>query len=396
MITKASSLTWAEVDLEAIAANTRAVKRWVGDRVEVIAVVKANAYGHGAVPVARAALSAGASRLAVHRIAEGIALRRAGIEAPILVMAPLLPEEAPEVVRWGLTPTLSTPEAAQALSAAARAAGRILPVHVEVDTGMGRAGLLPAEVLPFLRALQGMEGLSLEGLYTHFATADESDPSFAMRQLRRFEEVIGTLEAAGIRIPLRHAANSAATMRFRAAHFEAVRPGLALYGMRPSPEWEPPFPSRPALTLKSRVIRVWTLAPGESVGYGRTFVAHREARMALVPIGYGDGYLRALSNRGAVLIRGQRAPIRGRVSMDQIVVEVTGIPEVRVGDEVVILGRQGCEEIRAEDLAEWAGTINYEITTLISPRVPRLYRSGETLATEGAPAEAAPSPFAIP
>jgi len=153
---------------------------------------------------------------------------------------------------------------------------------------------------------------------------------------------------------------------------------------------------RPALTLKSRVIRVWTLAPGESVGYGRTFVAHREARMALVPIGYGDGYLRALSNRGAVLIRGQRAPIRGRVSMDQIVVEVTGIPEVRVGDEVVILGRQGSEEIRAEDLAEWAGTINYEITTLISPRVPRLYRSGETLATEGAPAEAAPSPFAIP
>ncbi|MFN3928292.1 MAG: alanine racemase, partial [Thermoflexus sp.] len=168
-----------------------------------------------------------------------------------------------------------------------------------------------------------------------------------------------------------------ATMRFRAAHFEAVRPGLALYGMRPSLEWEPPFPLRPALSWKSRVIRVWTIAPGESVGYGRTFIADRERRMALVPVGYGDGYLRALSNRGKVLIRGQLAPVRGRVSMDQIVVEVTDIPDVKIGDEVVILGRQGENEIRAEDIAAWGGTINYEITTMISPRVPRIYRSGE-------------------
>ncbi len=380
-------LTWAEVDLDAIAENTRAMKRWVGEEVEIIAVVKANAYGHGAVPVARTVLAAGASRLAVHRLHEGIALRRAGIEAPILVMAPLLPAQAPEVVRWRLTPTLSLPEAARALDAAARAAGRPIPVHVEVDTGMGRAGISPEEVLPFLRALQEMEGLVLEGLYTHFATADESDPGFAMHQLRRFEAVIATLEAGGIRVPLRHTANSAAAMRFRSAHFEAVRPGLALYGIRPSPEWEPPFPLRPALTLKSRVVRVWTLAPGESVGYGRTFIADRESRMALVPIGYGDGYLRSLSNRGAVLIRGRRAPVRGRVSMDQIVVEVTGIPDVAVGEEVVILGRQGEAEIRAEDLAAWAGTIHYEITTLISPRVPRIYRSG------GRVQETAPSEF---
>jgi len=368
------SPTWAEVDLDAIAENTRAMKRWVGDRVEIIAVVKANAYGHGAIPVARAVLAAGATRLAVHRLAEGVALRQAGIEAPILVMAPLLPEEAPEAIRWRLTPTLSTMEAAQALDAAARATGRVLPVHVEVDTGMGRAGISPEEAVDFAHALQGMDGLKLEGLYMHFATADESDPSFTMRQLRRFEEVIATLESSGIRVPIRHAANSAAAMRFRSAHFEAVRPGLALYGMRPSLEWEPPFPLRPAMTLKSRVIRVWTLAPGESVGYGRTFIAERECRMALVPIGYGDGYLRALSNRGAVLIRGRRAPVRGRVSMDQIVVEVTEIPGVKVGDEAVILGQQGEAEIRAEELAAWAGTINYEITTLISPRVPRIYR----------------------
>ncbi|GBD09593.1 Alanine racemase 1 [Candidatus Thermoflexus japonica] len=221
-----------------------------------------------------------------------------------------------------------------------------------------------------------MDGLRVEGLYTHFATADERDASFVMRQLRRFEEVIAALESAGIRVPIRHAANSAATMRFRSAHFEAVRPGLALYGMRPSGEWEPPFPLRPAMAIKSRVIRVWTLAPGESVGYGRTFIAQRESRMALVPIGYGDGYPRALSNRGAVLIRGRRAPVRGRVSMDQIVVDVTEIPDVKVGDEVVILGRQGEAEISAEELAAWAHTINYEITTRISPRVPRIYRGG--------------------
>ncbi len=369
--------TWAEIDLGAIAENTRAMKRWVGDRVEVIAVVKADAYGHGAIPVARTVLAAGATRLAVHRLAEGIALRQAGIEAPILVMAPLLPEEAPEAVRWRLTPTLSTPEAAQALSGLAQASGRAVPVHVEVDTGMGRAGLLPEEAVAFVQALRGMEGLILEGLYTHFATADESDLTFVMRQLHRFEAVLATLESSGIRIPLRHTANSAAAMRFRATHFEAVRPGLALYGMRPSLEWDPPFPLCPAMVIKSRVIRVWTLTPGESVGYGRAFVAERERRMALVPIGYGDGYPRSLSNRGAVLIRGRRAPVRGRVSMDQIVVDVTGIPEVAVGDEVVIMGRQGGAEIRAEELAAWAGTINYEITTRIAPRVPRIYRWGE-------------------
>ncbi len=375
---KASSPTWAEVDLDAIATNTRAIRRWVGERVQIIAVVKADAYGHGAIPVARTVLTAGADRLAVHRLGEGIALRQVGIEAPILVMAPLMPEEAPEVVRWRLTPTLSIIEAAQALDAAARGAGRVIPVHVEVDTGMGRAGISPEDTVDFLRALWTMDGLQVEGLYTHFATADESDPSFTMRQLRRFEEVITVLESIGIRVPLRHAANSAATMRFRSAHFEAVRPGLALYGMRPSMEWEPPFPLHPAMTLKSRVIRVWTLAPGESVGYGRTFIAERESRMALVPIGYGDGYPRALSNRGYVLIRGQRAPVRGRVSMDQIVVDVTEIPDVKVGDEVVILGRQGEAEICAEELATWAHTINYEITTRISPRVPRIYRGGST------------------
>lgn len=388
-------LTWAEIDLEAIAENTRAIRRWIGERVEIIAVVKADAYGHGAIPVARVVLAAGASRLAVHRLPEGIALRRAGIGAPILLMAPMQPEEAPEIVRWQLTPTLSTVEAAWALSGAAQAAGRPVPVHIEVDTGMGRAGIRPEETLELVRALHGMPGLVLEGLYTHFATADESDLSFARHQLRRFEEVLATLESAGVRIPIRHAANSAATMRMRAAHFEAVRPGLALYGMRPSSEWDPPFPLRPAMALKSRVIRIWTLTPGESVGYGRTFIADRERRMALVPIGYGDGYPRALSNRGAVLIRGRRAPVRGRVSMDQIVVEVTEIPGVTLGDEVVILGRQEEEEIRAEELAAWAGTINYEITTRISPRVPRLYRSGETLyeALEGPrPAESSAHP----
>ncbi|MER3400429.1 MAG: alanine racemase [Thermoflexus sp.] len=385
-------LTWAEVDLDAIAANVRAMKRWVGDPVEVIAVVKADAYGHGAAPVARAALQAGAARLAVHRLAEGVALRQAGIEAPILILAPLLPEEAPAVLRWQLTPTVSLPEAAEALDGIARAAGQVVPVHLEVDTGMGRAGLRPEEAVPLARALQGMVGLRLEGLYTHFATADEPDPSFVRAQLRRFEEVLAALTAAGIRIPLRHVCNSAAAMRFPEAHFEAVRPGLALYGMRPSLAWEPPFPLRPALSWKSRILRVWTLRPGESVGYGRTFVAPREMRAALVAVGYGDGYLRSLSNRGAVLIRRRRAPVLGRVSMDQIVVDVTGIPGVTVGEEVVLIGAQGGAVITAEEVAAWAGTINYEITTRISARVPRLYRAQGEVREMALPAEGMGAP----
>ena len=375
-------VTWAETDLDAIAFNVRAFKRHVGQAVEVIAVVKANAYGHGAVPVARAALEAGATRLGVHRAIEGVELRRAGLAAPILVMGYTPPSGAAMMVQHDLTPSLITREFAEAVSAEAVRAGKEVPLHVKVDTGMSRYGLMPGEVVGFARGLTALPGVKLEGLFTHFATADAADQTHVRHQLETFRQVLAALESAGIRIPLRHAANSAATMRLPEAHFDAVRPGIAMYGLDPSDEWPPVFEIRPALTLKSRVSRVRELPPGSGISYGRTFVTERPMRVALVPVGYGDGYHRILSNKSSVLIRGQRAPIRGRVCMDQFVVDVSGIPDVQQDDEVVLVGRQGEARIRAEEVARLAGTINYEVTTSLLPRVVRVYlRGGKVVAT---------------
>ena len=376
-------VTWAEIDLDAIAHNVSAYKRHVGPNVEVMAVVKANAYGHGALPVARTALLAGATRLAVHRAIEGVELRQAGIDAPILVMGYTPPSGAEMVMRWRLTPSLMTLEFAQALSARASALGATVPVHVKVDTGMSRYGLMPAEAIDFLLAIQKLPGLYLEGLFTHFATADWADLTHTRGQLGVFTDVIQAARSAGIEFPLVHAANSAATMRLPEAHFDAVRPGIGLYGLDPSTEWPPVFELRPALALKSLVSRVRQLPTGAGVSYGRTFITQKPTLAALVPVGYGDGYHRILSNRGSVLIRGGRAPILGRVCMDQFVVDVSHIPGVQQDDEVVIVGPQRDERIRAEEVASLAGTINYEVTTSLLPRVARVYtREGEVVEVE--------------
>ncbi len=369
-------VTWAEIDLDAIAYNVRAFQQHVGERVKVIAVVKANAYGHGAVQVGRAAMQAGASLLAVHRAVEGAELRNAGIQAPVLVMGYTPPSGAELVVEKQLTPSLITLEFAQALSARAAASGCTVPVHIKVDSGMNRYGLLPAEVPGFIRSVQQMPGLVVEGLFTHLATADWADASETRRQLAVFKDLVAALQMIGINIPLVHAANSAAAMRLPEANFDAVRPGIGLYGMDPSSEWPPVFEIRPALTLKSRVARVRLLLADAGVGYSRTFITTKPTPAALVPVGYGDGFHRSLSNKGLVLIHGQRAPVLGRVSMDQIVVDISGIPDVQMDDEVVLLGQQGQERLSAEEVAKEAGTINYEVTTSLLPRVARLYLQG--------------------
>lgn len=368
-----SLVSWAEVDLEAIRRNVRSFQNHVGGGVQVMAVVKANAYGHGAVPVAKAALEAGATRLAVHRLTEGIELRQAGISAPILVFGYTPPPGAGEFIKWALTPSMITIEFAQALSAQAAAQGQVIPLHVKVDTGMNRFGLLPEEVVPYLTAVNKMTGLRPEGLFTHFATADSLDQTWVLQQIKVFDQVIASVKNAGIDIPIVHAANSAATMKLPQAHYNAIRLGIAMYGMNPSSEWEPVFELFPALTLKSRVSRVRELPVGAGVSYGRTFVTSRPTRAALVTVGYGDGYHRILSNKGAVLVRGQRAPIIGRVCMDQFVIDVTDIPDVRQDDEIVLVGRQGNERISAEEVGRLAGTINYEVTTGLLPRVIRKY-----------------------
>ena len=380
-------ITWAEVNLDAVAHNVRAIKNYVGQKVEVIAVVKANAYGHGAVPVARTALESGATRLAVYRLVEGIELRQAGLTAPVLILGYTLPTEAETVVRWDLTPTVNEREQAEAL-AAANCQGKRLPVHVKVDTGLGRYGLLPEEVVPFCQALVALPGLELEGLYTHFAVADEADESsraYTRRQLDLYLAALEALAAHGITVPLRHTAHSAALLTLPASHLDAVRPGIALYGLSPFSNGLSPIPLQPAMTLKSRVIRLRTLPVGASIGYGRTFTTQRPTRVALVPVGYGDGYHRLLSNRGQVLIHGQRAPILGRVSMDQVVVDVSAIPDVKQHDQVVFFGHQtgdwGQATLPAEEVAAWAETISYEVTTSLLPRVTRVYlRGGQTTA----------------
>jgi alanine racemase len=366
-------ITYIEVDLDAIAHNIRAIKTHIGPEVMLIAVVKANAYGHGAVEVARTALRHGASRLAVARAAEGIHLRQAGITAPILVMNYTLPGEIEAACVHDLTLTVTEQASVETVSALAGRLGRRLPVHVKIDSGMGRFGLLPDEALPFVEHAAALPGVWVEGLYTHFAVADLADKDYTRHQFGVFQAVRAQLAAANHPIPVCHVANSAAALDLPETHLDAVRAGIAIYGLRPSTEVHPAVPLRPALALKSHVARVRTLPAGSSISYGRTFITPREMPVALIPVGYGDGYHRLLSNRGAVLINGQRAPVVGRVCMDQFVVDVSGAGPVELGDEVVLIGSQGEACITADEVAAWAETINYEVTTGLLPRVPRVY-----------------------
>ncbi len=375
-----SELTWAEIDLDAVVFNARNLKQHVGQETILMAVVKANAYGHGAVEVAGAALEGGAERLAVNRVIEGVELRQAGLTVPILVIGYALPSEMATAARYDLTPTVTTMEMAAALSEAASRLGKTVPAHLKVDTGMGRFGLLPAEVVDFAREVAALPGLHLEGFFTHFSVADLPDKTYTLRQFALYQEVVRQLGEAGFVFPLKHAANSAATLDVPQTHLDMVRCGLTLLGMPPSGQVPPAIVLRPAMSLKSRVARVRTLPEGSSISYGRTYITSRPTPLALVPFGYGDGYHRLISNRGAVLISGRRAPIVGRVCMDQFVVDVSGLPDVKQDDEVVILGRQGEEEIRAAEIAAWAETINYEVTTSILPRVTRVYlRAGQVV-----------------
>ena len=367
-------IAWAKVDLDAVAHNVRAVKQFIGEATALMAVVKGNAYGHGLLPVARVALKNGATRLAVARLAEGVELRVGGVTAPIVLLGFALPQQAGDIVRQRLAATVNTLEMARALSAAvAEQEAPDLPVHVKVDTGLGRFGLLPEEVLDFCRALLVVPHLVLEGLWTHFACADEADTSHTHEQLTVYQQVRQRLADAGIRFPLHHVANSGATLTLPETHLDAVRCGIVLYGLRPSAEVKLPFPLRPAMSIKARVARLRTLPAGCGISYNRLYVTSRSTRVALVPVGYADGYRRGLTNKGQVLIHGQRAAIIGRVCMDQFMVDVSEIPGLREGDEVVLLGRQGQDEINAEELGSWVGTNNYETVTALLPRLPRLY-----------------------
>ena len=364
-------VTWAEIDLDAIASNVQSIKKFIGSQTKIIASVKANAYGHGLGPVARTAIDAGAGLLAVHRIQAAVALREAGITAPILLLGHTLPSGIDLMLKHTVTPTLVDWETARIFSKRAEAP---VAVHIKVDTGMSRFGLEPEKTLDYVKYVAELPHLHVEGLFSHFATADEADLSYARQQLKLFNSILANIRNAGYDIPLPHICNSAGLVNLPQAHLAAVRPGILIYGMTPSDDTLPTFPLKTALTLKSTVIHVRDLAPGSTISYGRTFTTRVPIKVALVSLGYGDGYPRLISNRGEVLIHGQRAPLRGRICMDQFVVEVTHIDDVLVGDEVVALGRQGKEVITPEEVADWADTNNYEIVTGLLPQVVRAYK----------------------
>lgn len=365
-------LTWVETDVSAIRHNTRRLIELAGG-AEVMAVVKANAYGHGAEGVARAAVEAGAAWLGVARAGEGLALRAAGLSAPILVLGYTPPALAAEAIGHDLALTVYEAESAAACAAAGRALGRTARVHVKLDSGMGRLGLLPPDALEFVRALRGLEGLAVEGLFTHLAASDLADQAATLAQLAVLDGVLAALDAAGLRPARVHAANSAALARQPSARCNLVRSGILLYGLDPSDDVPCPPGFRPALAWKTVVAQVKTLPAGHGVSYGPEYTTTSAETVAVLPVGYADGYRRVPKNVNGVLVGGQRSPVRGRVCMDQCVIGVSHVPGVRAGDEVVLIGRQGGERISAEDVARRWGTINYDVTSGIMARVARVY-----------------------
>ncbi len=361
--------TWVEVDLDAIAHNVSTVAATVAP-AEVCAVVKADGYGHGAVPVATTALAAGATRLAVALVEEGVRLRQAGIDAPVLVLSEAAPEDSATVMRWGLTPTVYSESAIAALAAAGA-----VPVHVKVDTGMHRVGAAPDDIVGLAKTVAASGTMSLEALWTHFAVAEE-DHEFTTGQLDVLTATAAALAAAGLAPPRIHAANTAGALGRDDARFSMVRLGLGMYGLRPAPHIGAGIELRPAMKVVSHVTHLRRHPAGTRPSYGRRRLLPSDATVATVPIGYADGVSRRLASLGAeVLIRGRRFPLAGTVTMDQIVVDVDDA-EVEVGDQVVLLGRQGDVEISADEWAERLGTISYEVVCGFGARVPRRYRGG--------------------
>jgi len=366
--------SWAEVDLAAVRHNIGVVKARVGPQRHLWAVVKTNAYGHGLVDTARAAVEGGADGLAVAALSEGVALREAEVSCPVLLLCPGDPAHAEETVARDLIQTVCTREEAEALSRAACARDLPARVHVKVDTGMGRLGVSPAEACEFARTLVTLPGIRLEGVFSHLASAEAEDPAFTHLQIDRFRRAIEEMRAAGLDPGLCHLANSAGILRFPEAHFGGARAGLLTYGILPDASGLPPLDLRPALTWRTRLAFVHHLPPGAVVSYGGTYRAAGRAVIGALPLGYGDGYPRHASNRAYVLIRGKRCPVVGRVCMDHTLVDLTALGDVGLGEEVVLVGRQGDDRITANDLARWAGGVVHEVTTSIGNRVVRAYR----------------------
>ena len=366
--------TVAEIDLSAISFNIRAIREKVFP-AQVMAVVKADAYGHGAVPVAKEALKSGAAYLGVALVEEGIELRDAGIQAPILIFGGALEEQLPLFVKYNLEPTIYTIECARYLSQIADNENKQIPLHVKVDTGMGRVGVPHAEAVAFVESISQLPGIEVKGLYTHFSTSDERDKSYSHLQFARFEEIIRCLKNKKIEIPLKHAANSGAILDLPETYLDMVRPGVMMYGYYPSNETTESVAIKPAMTFKTRVLHIKDVPENTSVSYGRKFITKKPTRIATLPVGYADGYNRLLTNRGQVTIRGKKFPVVGRVCMDLILIDLGDDRKVQIGDEAVLFGKREENNFTVEEYCEIVNTIPYEVTCWVSKRVPRIYKN---------------------
>jgi alanine racemase len=367
--------TFAEIDLSALQYNLGRIRNLLRGEAEILAIVKADAYGHGAGPIARELEAAGVGILGVATAEEGIELRQAEITIPILILGGIYPEEFPKYLQNHLTPILFTLDAAREIEEKARKTGHPFAVHLKIDTGLNRLGFPWDQWETALDFFREAKFIRVEGMMTHLAVAESErtdDKAFTEEQIRRFQTCVEQTLRAGISPRFIHMANSSATTVWEKARFNLVRPGLMLYGVPPTQTLGGKISLNPVLSWKTKILSIKTVRGGDSVSYGRTFICPKDSLIATLPIGYADGYLRRFSNRAEVLVRGRRAPVAGIVCMDLTMIDVTAIPGVRVGDDVVLLGRQGAEEIHVLDLARWGETIPYEIFCGIGKRVPRL------------------------
>ncbi|MGB8657135.1 MAG: alanine racemase [Candidatus Zixiibacteriota bacterium] len=365
---------YVEVDLDAIAFNVRQIKKRLGDGVELMTVVKADGYGHGAYQVARVALENGAGSLGVAILEEGIDLREKGIRAPIVNLYPEPPDRAGLVVEYDLEQVITDSRLAGSLSTEAKKRNRLSEVYIEIDTGLGRYGVLPEDTIELVKKIKRLSNVRLKGVLSQFSTADHRKKDFAFEQLSVFEHTLDELQSFSNHIPIKSIANSGAVLDLPASYFNHVRVGHLLYGLYPSSETTKSIRVKPAMSLKSRVMFIKEVDKGTPISYGKTFVTKKKAKIATIPLGYADGYSRRLSNKGEVLIHGKRATVAGRVCMDAFMVDVSHIPNVKVGDEVVVMGKQGKDQITAHDLGQWTGTFAYEIMTRMGKRLPIVYK----------------------
>lgn len=364
---------WAEINLDALVENIRNIRRITSPGAKVMGVVKSDAYGHGAIEVSKAILENGADYLAVATVEEGVELREAGIEAPILILGATADSQAEEIIQHDIMPSVFSVEYGRALSNMAKKLGKEANIYIKLDTGMSRIGFVAdrSETVDEIAEIASMPNIMIQGIFSHFSTADEADDSYTKRQFEKFMGVCGALESIGVKIPIKSIANSASIMMYPEYHLDMVRAGIVLYGSYPSKEVDfSRLPLRKVMSLKARISRVERPGKGAGVSYGNEYITDENTIIATVPIGYADGYTRLYKNKAKMIVRGETVPVIGRICMDQCMIDVTNVHNIKAGDEVIIFG-DGV--ITADDLADWIGTISYEVYCNTARRIPRIY-----------------------